>query len=306
MSHISDKRTATVQSQVNQNAEEVSPLPSPDQIVHEEHALAPPPQVSPSEASHSDSGFSLSSSSSGEVTGTPFDFGTQRYEYPFPPTQGTSSDPFLPLSSSITITSASNSIWPSWPAQVTKSFPLTAPPPRKVRTHPKLRSVAAREPPVPPSLANKRSFWSLSLQRQASADSQQSDLSDTQTRGRKLPPGSVGFTEADVYPSSDSETTVRRRQPSAYVVCASGSRMDPTEGVANQNGLITCGGCTPEVPAAGVPASGPGPNGGHNKLDLRPGNPPNRGNVQGSSVGKVLRIVAGRLLNWVLRFFLGS
>jgi hypothetical protein len=68
MSHISDKRTATVQSQVNQNAEEVSPLPSPDQIVHEEHALAPPPQVSPSEASHSDSGFSLSSSSSGEVS----------------------------------------------------------------------------------------------------------------------------------------------------------------------------------------------------------------------------------------------
>lgn len=306
MSHLSDARTATVQSQLNQNAEEVSPLPSPDQIVHEEHALAPPPQVSPSEASHSDSGFSLSSSSSGEVTGTPFDFGTQRYEYPFPPTQGTSSDPFLPLSSSITITSASNSIWPSWPAQVTKSFPLTAPPPRKVRTHPKLRSVAAREPPVPPSLANKRSFWSLSLQRQASADSQQSDLSDTQTRGRKLPPGSVGFTEVDVYPPSDSEITVRRRQPPAHALCASGSRMDPSEGAANQNGLTTCGGCTPEVPAADAPASGPGPNGGHNKLDLRPGNRPNRGNVQGSSVGEVLRIVAGRLLNWVLRFFLGS
>lgn len=99
---------------------------------------------------------------------------------------------------------------------------------------------------------------------------------------------------------------MRRRQPSAHVVCASGSRMDLSEGVANQNGLITCGGCTPEVPAASASASGPGPNGGHNKLDLRPGNPPNRGNIQGSSVGKVLRMVAGRLLNWVLRFFLGS
>ncbi|KAG2145347.1 uncharacterized protein EDB93DRAFT_516935 [Suillus bovinus] len=307
MSHLSDARIATVQSQVHQNAEEVSSLPSsPDQIVHEEHAPAPPPQVSPSEASHSDSGFSLSSSSSGEVTGTPFDFGTQRYEYPFPPTQGTSSDPFLPLSSSITITSPSNSIWPLWPTQVTKSFPLTPPTPRKVRTHPKLRSVAAREPPVPPSLANKRSFWSLSLQRQTSAESQQSDLGDIQTRGRKLLPGGVGFTEADAYSASDSEITVRRRQPSAYAVYASSSRMDSSEGVANQNGLMTCGGRAPEVPVAGAPASGPGLNGGHNKLDLRPGNPPNRGNVPSSSVGEVLRIVAGRLLNWVLRFFLGS
>lgn len=302
MSHLSDTWTATVQSQVNQNAEESSP----DQIVHGEHALAPPPQVSPSEASHSDSGFSLSSSSSGEVTGTPFDFGTQRYEYPFPPTQGASGDPFLPLSSSIAITSPSNSIWPSWSAQVTKSFPLTAPPPRKVRAHPRLRSVAAREPPVPPGLANKRSFWNLSLQRQASAESQQSDLSDTQTRGRKLLPGSVGFTEVDTYSTSDSEITVRRRQPLAHVVYSSGSRMDPTEERANQNGLITCGGRAPEVPAVGAPASGPGPNGGHNKLDLRSGNSPTRGNVQNSSVGEVLRIVAGRLLNWVLRFFLGS
>lgn len=307
MSHLSDTRIASVQPQVNQYAEEASSLPpSPDQIVREEHAPAPPPQVSPSEASHSDSGFSLSSSSSGEVTGTPFDFGTQRYEYPFPPTQGTSSDPYLPLSSSITITSPSNSIWPLWPAQVTKSFPLTPPPPRKVRTHPKLRSVAAREPPVPPSLANKRSFWSLSLQRQVSAESQQSDFSDTQTRGRRLPPGGVGFTESDAYSASEPEITVRRRQPSAYAVYASGSRMDPNGGTGNQNGLITCGGRAPEVPVAGGPASGHGPNGGHNKLDLRPGNAPNRGNVQNSSVGEVLRIVAGRLFNWVLRFFLGS
>lgn len=179
------------------------------------------------------------------------------------------------------------------------SLPL---PPKKVRTHPKLRSVAAREPPVPPSLANKRSFWSLSLQRQASAESQQSDLSDTQTRGRKLSPGSVGFTEVDAYPVSDSEITVRRRQPSAHATCASGSRMNPSEETTNQNGLITCGGHTPEVPAAGAPASGPGPNGGHNKLDLRPGNPPDRGNIQRSSIGKVLRIVAGRLLNWYTLF----
>ncbi|KAG0702463.1 hypothetical protein DFH29DRAFT_921094 [Suillus ampliporus] len=240
-----------------------------------------------------------------QITGTPFDFGSQRYEYPFPPTQASSSDPYLPLSSSITITSPSNSIWPLWPPQVAKSFPLTAPPPRKVRTHPKLRSVAAREPPVPPGLVNKRSFWSLSLQRQASEESQHSDLSDLQTRGRAS--CSMGFTEVDVYPASDSEITVRRRQPSAYAVRTagvSGSRMDKREGVADQNGLRTGGDHAPDAPAAGAFSSGS--NSDHKHLDLRRGNPPNRGNVQSSSVGQILRIVAGRLFYWVLRFFLGS
>ncbi|KAG1738389.1 uncharacterized protein EDB91DRAFT_457888 [Suillus paluster] len=207
-----------------------------------------------------------------QITGTPFDFGSQRYEYPFPPTQGTSSDPFLPLSSSITITSPSNSLWPFWSPQVTKSFPLTAPPPRKARTHPKLRSV--REPPVPPGLVNKRSAWSLSLQRQGSVESQQSDLSDLKTGGR----GSCNlFTEVDAYPASDSEIT-----------------MDTREGVADQKGLMTGGDHAPEVLAAGAPGS----NGGHKHLDLWRGNPSNRGNVQGSSVGQILRIVAGRRRSW--------
>jgi hypothetical protein len=77
----------------------------------------------------------------------------------------------------------------------------------------------------------------------------------------------VGFTEVDAYTVSDSEITVRRRQPAAHVVCASGS-MDPSGETSNQNGFITCGGRTPEEPAAGAPASVPGPNGGHNKLDV--------------------------------------
>lgn len=78
----------------------------------------------------------------------------------------------------------------------------------------------------------------------------------------------MGFTEADAYSASEPEITVRRRQPSAYAVYASGSRMDPNGGTGNQNGLITCGGRAPEVPVAGGPASGHGPNGGHNKLDV--------------------------------------
>ncbi|OAX33055.1 hypothetical protein K503DRAFT_840493 [Rhizopogon vinicolor AM-OR11-026] len=272
MSDQSDVLTTTLLSQEIQHTEEVSSLASssPDQIIHEEHPPAGHPQGSPSEASHSDSGFSLSSNSSGDITGTPFDFGSQRYEYPFPPAQGASGEPFLPLSSSITIPSPPNSNSPSWPLQVINSFPLTAPPTGKVRTHPKLRSVTAREPPVPPSLVNKRSFWSLSLQRQASAESQQSDVSDPPPRGRKLCPYSMGYTEQDVQHASDSEMTVRQRPPSARSASASRSRKRTSQRVANQKASITGGDCAPEVLAAGASASSPGPNGAHRQLDVRP------------------------------------
>jgi hypothetical protein len=205
-----------------------------------------------------------------QITGTPFDFGSQRYEYPFPPAHGVSSEPYLPLSSSIAISSPPNSNSPSWPLQATNTFPLTAPPTRKVRTHPKLRSVTAREPPVPPSLVNKRSFWSLSLQRQASAESQQSDASDPPTRGRGLFPYSVGFLEQDTQPTSDSEITVRQRQPSARSGSTSRSRKEARQRVANQKALIAGGDRAPEVPAAGTSVPSPGPIGAHRQFDVRP------------------------------------
>lgn len=65
MSHQSDLRTTAI---LSQDVEEVSSLTS-DKIINEELLLpAGPPQGSPSEASHSDSGFSLSSNSSGDVS----------------------------------------------------------------------------------------------------------------------------------------------------------------------------------------------------------------------------------------------
>lgn len=204
-----------------------------------------------------------------QITGTPFDFGSQRYEYPFPQAQSLPTEPFLPLSSSITIQSTPNSNSPSWLQQVTNtnSFPLTPPPTRKVRTHPKLRSVTAREPPVPPSLVNKRSFWSLSLQRQASTESQQSDLSDPLPRGRKLCPYSIGFIEQDAHHASDSDITVRQRKPPARSGSTSRSRK---ERAASQKILITGGDRAPELPAVDASASSPGPNGAHRQLDVRP------------------------------------
>jgi hypothetical protein len=134
-----------------------------------------------------------------------------------------------------------------------------------------LRSVTAREPPVPPSLVNKRSFWSLSLQRQASAESQQSDISDPPPRGRKLFPYSMGFTEQDAQPTSDSDITVRQHRLSVRSASASRSRKDTSQRVANQKTLITSGGDhAPEVPAIGASASNSGPNSAHKQLDVRP------------------------------------
>jgi len=201
-----------------------------------------------------------------QITGTPFDFGSQRYEYPFPPDQGASSEPYLPLSSS----SPPNCNSPSWPLQLTNSFPLTAPPTRKVRTHPKLLSATAREPPVPPSLVNKRSFWSLSLQRQSSAESQQSDISDPAPRGLKSFPYSMGLNEQDTQPTSDSEITVCQHRPLAHSASALRSRKGTCKGIASQKTLISGGDHVSDVPNVGASASNPGQNGAHKQLDVRP------------------------------------
>jgi len=64
MSHQSDLWTPAV---LSQDIEEASSLTS-DQIINEELLPAGLPHGSPSEASHSDSGFSISSNSSGDVS----------------------------------------------------------------------------------------------------------------------------------------------------------------------------------------------------------------------------------------------
>lgn len=193
-------------------------------------------RFSPSDTPHSDSGLSISSSSSGEVSpssslrlslrghiagrlrphrslchsphihpvpvssivlrvylihswlpqimGTPFDLGAQRFEYPFPQAQGSPTDPFRPLSSSIT--SHSHAQLPPWPVHISKSFPLTPPPLGKLKAHPKLRSASVREPPVPPGLVKRRSRIA-GVQHQSSSEepSDKSDVSDEIARAQR-------------------------------------------------------------------------------------------------------------------------
>ncbi|KAH7884759.1 hypothetical protein F5I97DRAFT_2039612 [Phlebopus sp. FC_14] len=170
---------------------------------------------SPSDTARSDSAFSLSSNSPGEyipqIVGTPFDIGSQRFEYPFPQTQGSPVEPFLPISSSIT--SASHANLPPWPLHTNKSFPLTAPPLSRVKAHPKLRNANAREPPVPPGLVKRRSRLSAGLQRQFSDEqSDKSDSSEGVQRGRRPTRFSVSFTGADLQHSSKPLETLPTRQ----------------------------------------------------------------------------------------------
>lgn len=121
--------------------------------------------------------------------GTPFDLGAQRFEYPFPQAQGSPTDPFLPLSSSIA--SHSHSQFPPWPIHVSKSFPLTQPPLRRLKAHPKLRPANVREPPVPPGLVKRRSL--VKHQSSSEEPSDKSDVSDGIARPRRFP---LSLTEA--------------------------------------------------------------------------------------------------------------
>ncbi|KIK97010.1 hypothetical protein PAXRUDRAFT_10434 [Paxillus rubicundulus Ve08.2h10] len=172
-------------------------LPTPAQQSFDRHILGSLNRFSPSETPHSDSSFSISSSSSGEIVGTPFGIGSQRFEYPFPQTQGSPTEPFLPLSSSFT--SSSHAQLPVWPIHISKSFPLALPPLSKAKAHPKLRSASVREPPVPPGLVKRRSRINASLQRQSSEEqSDKSDASDGIFRGRGLSRFSLRITETDL------------------------------------------------------------------------------------------------------------
>lgn len=124
-------------------------------------------------SSHSDSGHSFSSASSGEILGTPFDIGSQRFEYPFPKTQGSPTEPFMPLSSAM---NSHHMNLPHWPTHLPKSFPLSSPPLSRMKTHPKLNPANTRVPPVPPGLVKRRSRLNASLHSQLSEES--SDKSD--------------------------------------------------------------------------------------------------------------------------------
>lgn len=127
--------------------------------------------------------------------GTPFDLGAQRFEYPFPQAQGSPTDPFRPLSSSIA--SHSHAQLPPWPIHISKSFPLTPPPLGKLKAHPKLRSASVREPPVPPGLVKRRSRIA-GIQHQSSSEepSDRSDVSDEVARARRSSRFSPGLAKA--------------------------------------------------------------------------------------------------------------
>ncbi|KAF9238519.1 hypothetical protein BU15DRAFT_22476, partial [Melanogaster broomeanus] len=132
-----------------------------------------------------------------QIVGTPFDLGSQRFEYPFPQTQGSPTEAFTPLSSSIT--SPSHAQLATWPIHISKSFPLTPPPLSRAKVHPKLRSASVREPPVPPGLVKRRSRISAGLPRQSSEEhSDKSDASDGISRGRKPSRLNLSVLEAEV------------------------------------------------------------------------------------------------------------
>ncbi|KAH7911678.1 hypothetical protein BJ138DRAFT_889319 [Hygrophoropsis aurantiaca] len=153
----------------------------------------------------SEAGLSYSSSSSGEIVGTPFDTGSRRFEYPFPDGQTPSSEAFSPLSSSITSAASSLPSSPPWPYHVSKSFPLSAPPASKIKAHPKLRTPSAREPPVPPGLVKKRNRMSAELQRHSSDEGQQSDASEVVERGRKSSRLSARIQGMTAYKDTDAQ-----------------------------------------------------------------------------------------------------
>lgn len=106
-----------------------------------------------------------------QILGTPFDVGSQRFEYPFPQTQGSPTDPFSPLSSSMSSPTRPN--LPHWPIHTAQSFSLSTPPLSRMKAHPKLHSANTREPPVPPGLVKR---LSAGLHYQTSEES--SDKSD--------------------------------------------------------------------------------------------------------------------------------
>lgn len=145
--------------------------------------------------------------------GTPFDLGAQPFEYPFPPAQGSPTDPFLPLSSAIT--AHSHAQLPPWPIHISKSFPLTPPPLGRFKAHPKLRPATTREPPVPPGLVKRKSLRIAGVKHQSSdAPSDKSDASDNIARARR-PSRVLGLTEAlprKAHPSDDTTPVVPVKQ----------------------------------------------------------------------------------------------
>ncbi|KAF9223370.1 hypothetical protein BS17DRAFT_781753 [Gyrodon lividus] len=268
--------------------------PSAQQLVFDKHIqlLSSLNRFSPSETPHSDSGLSMSSSSSGEIVGTPFDLGSQRYEYPFPQTQGSPTEPFLPLSSSIT--SPSHAQLPTWPIHISKSFPLTPPPLSRVKAHPKLRSASVREPPVPPGLVKRRSLINAGLQRQSSEEqSDKSDASDGISRGRGPSRFGLSFTEPDLRGSLQfhhvshgvSETVLVKQT----AICSNGLSGRPnTEGPA---GLAVDTGQTEGTPNPPVLQQ---------KVAI------NCAREENYSFVVYWRALAGQLFLWVLRVFWGS
>jgi hypothetical protein len=108
--------------------------------------------------------------------GTPFDVTSPRFEYPFP--NGESPiDAEHSLSASLPSLSSpfsfSNSSASSSQSLLSVPFSLSPLPPQNTNystTHPKLRSSAGRQPPVPPGLAEKRHRWTQGLKMRNGSD----------------------------------------------------------------------------------------------------------------------------------------
>lgn len=245
-------------------------------------------------SSHSDSGHSFSSASSTEILGTPFDIGSQRFEYPFPKTQGSPTEPFMPLSS---MNSSPHMHLPHWPTHFTKSFPLSSPPLSRMKTHPKLNPTNARVPPVPPGLVKRRSRFNASLHSQLSEES--SDKSDSGEVAVRGVPATRSVT------SSSDETPQRAVSPHLLSQVASGPVVNAGNPLQDSESLDHA---TAEESAqqAAYPGRSQGPvNSPTNFHQLRQGSAIAHINDEKFSIRTYCHLLFIRLLQWVWNLLLG-
>ncbi|KAH9481798.1 hypothetical protein JR316_0006325 [Psilocybe cubensis] len=131
-----------------------------------------------------------------QIVGTPYVTNSTRFEYPFPDTSSSPASGSPPMTSVFPSPVPSGSSFPAISASPsssqissqTLSYPLSSPDaPTYNSAHPKLK--ASANPPIPPSLAKKRTRWSLNLmgrRKSSSAGSQSSSTSAT-SDGSSMP-----------------------------------------------------------------------------------------------------------------------
>jgi len=142
-----------------------------------------------------------------KIMGTPFAFGSSRFEYPFPPSSSTTSQSSLSPSYSLPGVSSSrcshSSSVPSMPNS-------TAPPHHPSNTFFLSQLQLDKEPPVPPGLVKKQQRWSMGLleRRRESYDSHKSEDSLAST-GSAISIDSIPQSEAgQSSPKSDDDALI--------------------------------------------------------------------------------------------------